>query len=125
MCTLHNMCTLCNVCIHYVMSIPLPPMNCGRGGPVWNDTSNYGLTFLHACFLPTRSAIHGRGLFCKRDIDAGEMVIEYAGEVIRSALCDKREKFYESKVQDGRHRRQKGQGFSRGYVLVNIKWKHH
>ena len=44
------------------------------------------------------SAIHGRGLYCKRDIDAGEMVIEYAGEVIKSTLCDKREKCYESKV---------------------------
>lgn len=29
-----------------------------------------------------RSDIHGRGLFCLRDIDAGEMVIEYAGEVM-------------------------------------------
>lgn len=28
-----------------------------------------------------RSDIHGRGLFCLRDIEAGEMVIEYAGEV--------------------------------------------
>ena len=28
-----------------------------------------------------RSNIHGRGLFCKRDIDAWEMVIEYAGQV--------------------------------------------
>nr|XP_018910042.1 PREDICTED: histone-lysine N-methyltransferase trithorax-like isoform X1 [Bemisia tabaci] len=44
-----------------------------------------------------RSDIHGRGLFCLRDIDAGEMVIEYAGEVIRSALTDKRENFYNSK----------------------------
>ncbi|XP_021924700.1 histone-lysine N-methyltransferase trithorax isoform X1 [Zootermopsis nevadensis] len=44
-----------------------------------------------------RSNIHGRGLFCLRDIEAGEMVIEYAGEVIRSMLTDKREKYYESK----------------------------
>ncbi|XP_048838562.1 histone-lysine N-methyltransferase 2A isoform X2 [Brienomyrus brachyistius] len=44
-----------------------------------------------------RSAIHGRGLFCKRNIDAGEMVIEYSGNVIRSVLTDKREKYYESK----------------------------
>jgi histone-lysine N-methyltransferase MLL1 len=29
-----------------------------------------------------RSDIHGRGLFCLRDIEAGEMVIEYAGEVV-------------------------------------------
>lgn len=28
-----------------------------------------------------RSNIHRRGLFCLRDIEAGEMVIEYAGEV--------------------------------------------
>jgi len=27
------------------------------------------------------SHIHGRGLFCLRDIEPGEMVIEYAGEV--------------------------------------------
>ncbi|XP_064651585.1 uncharacterized protein LOC135502566 [Lineus longissimus] len=44
-----------------------------------------------------RSLIHGRGLYCKRAIDAGEMVIEYAGEVIRSVMTDKREKYYESK----------------------------
>uniref|UniRef100_A0A673IMN8 [histone H3]-lysine(4) N-methyltransferase n=1 Tax=Sinocyclocheilus rhinocerous TaxID=307959 RepID=A0A673IMN8_9TELE len=44
-----------------------------------------------------RSAIHGRGLFCKRNIEAGEMVIEYAGNVIRSVLTDKREKYYDSK----------------------------
>ncbi|XP_038610227.1 histone-lysine N-methyltransferase 2A [Tachyglossus aculeatus] len=44
-----------------------------------------------------RSAIHGRGLFCKRNIDAGEMVIEYSGNVIRSILTDKREKYYDGK----------------------------
>ncbi|XP_052472362.1 histone-lysine N-methyltransferase 2B [Carassius gibelio] len=44
-----------------------------------------------------RSAIHGRGLFCKRNIEAGEMVIEYSGIVIRSVLTDKREKYYDGK----------------------------
>ncbi|KAF7657242.1 hypothetical protein LDENG_00029890 [Lucifuga dentata] len=44
-----------------------------------------------------RSAIHGRGLFCKRNIESGEMVIEYAGIVIRSVLTDKREKYYDGK----------------------------
>ncbi|KAM9299526.1 histone-lysine N-methyltransferase 2B [Gastrophryne carolinensis] len=44
-----------------------------------------------------RSSIHGRGLFCKRTIDAGEMVIEYSGNVIRAVLTDKREKYYDSK----------------------------
>lgn len=32
------------------------------------------------------SHIHGRGLFCLRDIEPGEMVIEYAGEVSISKL---------------------------------------
>lgn len=41
-----------------------------------------------------RSKIHGMGLFCTREIDAGEMVIEYTGELIRSGLSDKREKYY-------------------------------
>ncbi|XP_031637437.1 histone-lysine N-methyltransferase trithorax [Contarinia nasturtii] len=44
-----------------------------------------------------RSQIHGRGLFCNRDIEAGEMVIEYAGELIRSSLTDKRERYYDSR----------------------------
>ena len=43
------------------------------------------------------SPIHGRGLFCRRDLAAGEMIIEYSGEVIRSALTDKRERDYESR----------------------------
>ena len=43
------------------------------------------------------SVIHGRGLFCKREIQAGEMVIEYAGELIRSMLTDKREKYYDGR----------------------------
>ena len=45
-----------------------------------------------------QSLIHGLGLFCRSDIDAGEMVIEYAGTVIRSVLTDKREKMYDAKV---------------------------
>ncbi|XP_031716498.1 histone-lysine N-methyltransferase 2A isoform X2 [Anarrhichthys ocellatus] len=44
-----------------------------------------------------RSPIHGRGLFCKKTIDAAEMVIEYSGNVIRSVLTDKREKYYDGK----------------------------
>ena len=49
-----------------------------------------------------QSFIHGLGLFCRRDIDAGEMVIEYAGTVIRSVLTDKREKMYDAKVKGWR-----------------------
>lgn len=45
-----------------------------------------------------RSDIHGRGLFCKKMIEAGEMIMEYAGVKIRSVLTDKQESYYESKV---------------------------
>ncbi|XP_047130948.1 uncharacterized protein LOC100210554 isoform X1 [Hydra vulgaris] len=44
-----------------------------------------------------RSKIQGRGLFCKKTIEAGEMIIEYSGEKIRSSLTDRREKYYEKK----------------------------
>ena len=43
------------------------------------------------------SGIHGVGLFCKREIQGGEMVIEYAGEEIHAMLTDNREKYYDSK----------------------------
>ena len=51
----------------------------------------------HICLF-LRSAIHERGLFSMKDIEAGDMVIEYTGTIIRSILTDSREKFYESKV---------------------------
>jgi ribosomal protein L37AE/L43A len=44
-----------------------------------------------------RSRIEGWGVFATEDINAQEMVIEYAGEVIRPVLSDKREKHYDSK----------------------------
>ena len=34
------------------------------------------------------SHIHGLGLYCLQEIEAGDMVIEYAGTVIRSMLTD-------------------------------------
>ena len=42
----------------------------------------------------SRSKIHRRGVFAKRSIDAGEMVVEYSGELIRAVLTDKREQLY-------------------------------
>ena len=47
-----------------------------------------------------QSSIHGLGLYCVKEIEPGEMVIEYAGTVIRSVLTDKREKLYDSKVSE-------------------------
>jgi histone-lysine N-methyltransferase SETD1 len=42
-----------------------------------------------------RSPIHDWGLYAMEAISAGEMVIEYVGEVIRQQVADKREKYYE------------------------------
>jgi len=43
----------------------------------------------------SRSPIHDWGLYAMETIPAGEMVIEYVGEVIRQAVADRREKLYE------------------------------
>lgn len=43
----------------------------------------------------SRSPIHDWGLYAMEPISAGEMVIEYVGEVIRQQVADKREKYYE------------------------------
>jgi len=39
------------------------------------------------------------GLYAARDLEKHTMVIEYIGEIIRSQLCDYREKLYEAKVK--------------------------
>lgn len=48
-------------------------------------------------FVVYHSEIHGRGLFSRCDVEKGEMIIEYAGEVISPVLSDHREKLYDSK----------------------------
>jgi len=45
-----------------------------------------------------KSNLHGLGLFCTKEIDAGQMVIEYSGHLIRKSLSDPRERYYESRV---------------------------
>lgn len=42
-----------------------------------------------------KSHIHDWGLFLMENVDAGEMVIEYIGEVVRQKVADHREKKYE------------------------------
>ena len=37
----------------------------------------------------------GLGVYAKRDLEAGIMVLEYVGELIRSDLCDAREAYYD------------------------------
>lgn len=46
--------------------------------------------------LLARSKIAGLGLYAARDLERGQMIIEYIGEVIRGNLTDIREKRYES-----------------------------
>jgi histone-lysine N-methyltransferase SETD1 len=42
-----------------------------------------------------RSSIHAWGVFADEDINAGDMVVEYRGELIGNAVAEKREKEYE------------------------------
>ena len=44
-----------------------------------------------------RSKIQGLGIFAMRDIEVGDMIIEYTGQVIRPFMCDIKEALYESK----------------------------
>ena len=43
-----------------------------------------------------RSEIHGWGVFADRDINQGDMIVEYRGEIIGNATAEKREKEYEA-----------------------------
>lgn len=44
-----------------------------------------------------RSRIDGTGLFAADDIEQDDVIAEYTGELVDDAVCDAREKYYESK----------------------------
>ncbi|XP_065860213.1 histone-lysine N-methyltransferase ATX3 [Euphorbia lathyris] len=47
-----------------------------------------------------KSGIHGWGLFARRDIQEGEMIIEYRGEQVRRSVADSREVKYRLEGKD-------------------------
>jgi len=47
-----------------------------------------------------KSKIHGWGVFAEEPINAGDMIIEYRGELIGNAVADKREREYKDVKMD-------------------------
>lgn len=52
---------------------------------------------VHKRVIVGSSLIAGRGLFCVTDFEAGELVVEYAGELLRSHVADIREELYKQR----------------------------
>ena len=55
-----------------------------------------------------KSPISGNGVYALKDYEEGEVVMDYAGEVIRGSVSDLREKRYEKQVRRQRERVREG-----------------
>ena len=84
---------------------PLVPSLSGRPTPHkqpgWGMTSSAALAERSrhntAKLILGRSRIDGTGLFAADDIEQDDVIAEYTGELVDDAVCDAREKYYESK----------------------------
>lgn len=84
----------------------LPPQSRERGDRVvvWGSAANLPHSMQFRAMLKTwkrrtvvlRSGIEGWGVFATEDIAAGDMVIEYMGQLIRPITSDEREAYYDS-----------------------------
>jgi len=67
-----------------------------------------------------KSKIHGWGVFTEAPINAGDMIIEYRGQLIGNAMADKREMEYEKKNMDDYMFRIDGQTVCDATMLGNV-----
>lgn len=63
-------------------------------------------------FIVKKSSIHGNGAFAKRDIEKGELIADYGGEVIDKYEADAREQYYRSKGIDNSYMFELPSGFA-------------
>ncbi|XP_047983095.1 histone-lysine N-methyltransferase ATX2-like isoform X2 [Salvia hispanica] len=84
----------------YVENVPHIPGGFSHHMPLWNKTSsnepvadkyNHMRETYRRRLAYGKSRIHGFGVFTKLPYKAGDMVIEYTGDIIRGSVADRRE----------------------------------
>ncbi|BBG93501.1 trithorax-like protein 2 [Prunus dulcis] len=67
-----------------------------------------------------KSGIHGFGIFAKHPHRAGDMVIEYTGELVRPPVADRREHFIYNSLVGSITKTTRGSSFMLGIVLARM-----